>query len=68
MSAKDKYGMNGQFERTVEFLGDALSNKQTTRKIWKLNTCGHKADTETDENEPEGGHVTNKFTIDVFCF
>ena len=49
MSAKDKHGMSREFERTVNFLGDALSNRETTHKIWKFKTCDDEADIETDD-------------------
>ena len=63
---KDKQGMNRKFERTVDLLGDAFSNRETTHKIWKFKTCYDEADIDTDDNEPEGGPVTGNFTIDIF--
>ena len=66
MLVKDKQDMTGEFERTVNFMGDVLSNRETNHKFFKLNTCDDEADIETDENEPEGGPVTSNFTIDFF--
>ena len=64
--AKDKQGMNREFERNVNFLGDELSNIDTTHKIWKFKTCDDGSDTEAGDNYPKGGPVTGNFTIDVF--
>ena len=68
MLEKDKQGMTGGFLRTVDFLGDALKNRETTHKIQKFKTCDDEADIDTDDNEPEGGPVTGNFTIDVSFF
>ena len=66
MLEKDKQGMTGGFLRTVDFLGDALKNRETTHKIWKSDTCDDEADINTYDNEPEVGPVTGSFTIDIF--
>ena len=66
MLEKCKQGITGEFERTVNFLGDALSNRETTHKIWKFKTCDDEVDIDTDDNDPEGGSVTGYFTIDIF--
>ena len=34
MLAKYKQGMTGEFERSVDFLGDEFSNRETTHNIW----------------------------------
>ena len=66
MLEKCKQGITGEFERNVNFLGDALSNRETTHKIWKFKTCDDESDIYSDDNEPEGGSVTGYFTIGVF--
>ena len=58
--------MTREFESKVDFLGDALSNIDTTHKIWKFKTCDDEADIYTYENDPEGGSFTGYFSIDVF--
>ena len=66
MLAKDKQGMNRKFERTVDFLGNEFSNRQTTHKIWKFKTSDDKLGIKIDDNDPEGGPVTRNLIIDVF--
>ena len=66
ISTRYKQGVNREFERTVNLLGNELSNRDTTKQIWKFKNCDNEADIDTDENEPEGGPVTGNFTIDIF--
>ena len=58
--------MTGEFERTVDFLGDAFSNIETTHKFLRFKTCDDEVDIEADNNGTEGGPVTVNFNIDVF--
>ena len=68
MLAKNKQDMDGEFERNVDFLSDALSNREMTHNCFKLNTCDDEADINSDNNDLEGGDVTGYFTIQISFF
>ena len=53
MLEKYKHVMTREFERTVDFLGNALSNREATHKICKFKTCDDEADIHTGDNDPE---------------